>query len=1073
MRTRARTPNVGSYNQVLGFATNDGATTYTVRQGDVNPNWSNVGDIEFVGLLNWEQSRHTITRMTRNSVTVAGETVHEELVRRYFLENSFEALDTPGEWYLDTRAQKLYYWPLQGEDLANAHVVAPQTQQLVRLEGGAAINQSLSTDSFSVATWLHPNQNTNDARPFFSKGDSVDAQRVLFSLNGSNKVQMLMHDGRQAIFKVSERSIPINTWTHVTLTWNADTKTLTLYINGQADTEISNQAIQRSIAPQGHIRIGSNSWYFFPGYIDDTVIYQRPLAAQEISALYEDQTIPSAPAIHYAYENNFLDSAQGNHGIPLKIAHFVDGKHGQAMRVFNRHDGLIVQNYLRDMVHDITFEGIHFHYSDWQLPPGGYPGGQAFLPHPWAALYLDHTNRIVFRNNSMRYLGTTALGGASSRNIHVTGNTIEYVGGAGVRFGDYYPLGAFAPTRTENYILKNNHVTNNYVRHFGTIFWDSPGIWIYTSRDNVIRNNLVAHGPSRGIDLGWGSWDIITTIGENNIIDSNEVHAISKVFFDGGGIHTLGRQTDTRITNNYIHDITFTSDHPVRIGLSGIYLDEGSNDITVENNLVTNTGHSVTLHRARGNTLVNNMFLNATADQQLLFNGTSKGYANGLRPANNRLERNIIVRSNPNTQLINTGSGGPQDHSISIMNHNLFFDTQGAQTDTWNLPWWQSNYGFDQQSLVADPLFVNDAAGAYRLAANSPARALGFQQFDLSGVGPSRPASTPPPLATPTPTPQPEPALTQQLSALNLSLDEEDTNRQWGTTIIGDPGDRILFGTRLTNTGDGPAQAITIRATLPSGVTYEPGSTRIDNEIQDDSIAAAEGLRIASLGNNAEREIYFIAKIAPTVTNRTHVIKPRVRVTADNHTALSGAVTITLPGANPTTTPNADPTPTVPSSISFDATVFNDSRTTKPNPWDSTITAEPGNAIVHRIRITNTSTTPTEDITVRAALHPQLQYVRGWTKIDEKRISDNGIVTTSGLRIASIDPGESVRITFRTILRTDGYTPGTNDITSTSTVAEQNKASLQQTTRVIIEQASCNANANPCASNNPDLRIHR
>ena len=54
------------------------------------------------------------------------------------VENAFELLDSPGEWYLDKTEQQLYYKPREGEDLATARVVAPVLQDLVKGEGTAA-----------------------------------------------------------------------------------------------------------------------------------------------------------------------------------------------------------------------------------------------------------------------------------------------------------------------------------------------------------------------------------------------------------------------------------------------------------------------------------------------------------------------------------------------------------------------------------------------------------------------------------------------------------------------------------------------------------------------------------------------------------------------------------------------------------------------------------------------------------------------------------------------------------------------------------------------------------------------
>ena len=53
---------------------------------------------------------------------------------RYFLENYREALDAPGEWFLD-RDSTLCYKPLPGEDLQTAEVIAPVTDTLLQFLG--------------------------------------------------------------------------------------------------------------------------------------------------------------------------------------------------------------------------------------------------------------------------------------------------------------------------------------------------------------------------------------------------------------------------------------------------------------------------------------------------------------------------------------------------------------------------------------------------------------------------------------------------------------------------------------------------------------------------------------------------------------------------------------------------------------------------------------------------------------------------------------------------------------------------------------------------------------------------
>ena len=54
---------------------------------------------------------------------------------RFYIENVFEELDAPGEWYLDENEGILYYMPTKGVDLGTVLIEAPIFQQMVRFVG--------------------------------------------------------------------------------------------------------------------------------------------------------------------------------------------------------------------------------------------------------------------------------------------------------------------------------------------------------------------------------------------------------------------------------------------------------------------------------------------------------------------------------------------------------------------------------------------------------------------------------------------------------------------------------------------------------------------------------------------------------------------------------------------------------------------------------------------------------------------------------------------------------------------------------------------------------------------------
>ncbi|MCX5757734.1 MAG: right-handed parallel beta-helix repeat-containing protein [Candidatus Hydrogenedentes bacterium] len=78
-----------------------------------------------------------------------------------YVENAFELLDEPGEWYFDKPARTLYYLPRDGEDMTKAVATVPVLETRIDIRGSseesvAAIRFEGIT--FADATWLGPNR---------------------------------------------------------------------------------------------------------------------------------------------------------------------------------------------------------------------------------------------------------------------------------------------------------------------------------------------------------------------------------------------------------------------------------------------------------------------------------------------------------------------------------------------------------------------------------------------------------------------------------------------------------------------------------------------------------------------------------------------------------------------------------------------------------------------------------------------------------------------------------------------------------------------------------------------------
>ena len=130
-----------------------GSDTFKPKPGDVQ-DWASLPDAEIVLMHYWIEERllrPALNRRTgwlrfaRRSAFCLYEAYENAYGRRnyarYYIDNLFEALTEPGEWYLNRETGRLYYLPRPGETPANTEVRAPRLQAFVKA-GGQFFNDS-------------------------------------------------------------------------------------------------------------------------------------------------------------------------------------------------------------------------------------------------------------------------------------------------------------------------------------------------------------------------------------------------------------------------------------------------------------------------------------------------------------------------------------------------------------------------------------------------------------------------------------------------------------------------------------------------------------------------------------------------------------------------------------------------------------------------------------------------------------------------------------------------------------------------------------------------------------------
>ncbi len=399
----------------------------------------------------------------------------------------------------------------------------------------------------------------------------------------------------------------------------------------------------------------------------------------------------------------------------------------------------------------VTFRGLTFAHTSWTVPATGHRGSQA-EPLVSAALSFDAASNVTIDGCIIAHTGgwgveleTTSAGNA------VINSELTDLGAGGVRIGQVDHAGDSDATVPHDNLVQNTIVTGT-----GRVNPDGGGvaIWLGAAYHNTVTHNEIAdsYGGGIGVNVPVGSGAIPS---HDNTVSFNLVHNINEgTMRDGGAIYlAVGNATGNQVLNNVVHDVS--SDTTAgSYGGWGIYLDNGSSNILVSNNLVYRVGAAPGYnHDGVANLWDNNIFAYGRTSQ--IQNGSSYTAA----ALTFTFSHNIVFFDKGLLQARNPWDcfGGPCT-AVFDFSHNLYsevggtptFDTtdvSGGTKVTYTLAQWQA-IGEDVGSAIADPCFTAATypTDDYSLCTASPAFTVGFVAFDPTQAGRTAPLLVPPPV---------------------------------------------------------------------------------------------------------------------------------------------------------------------------------------------------------------------------------------------------------------------------------------------------------------------------------------
>lgn len=377
---------------------------------------------------------------------------------------------------------------------------------------------------------------------------------------------------------------------------------------------------------------------------------------------------------------------------------------------------------------NLAFRGLAFRHAHYAYPAEGLHDRQA-ATGLGAAIEIADSRGIRLEGCEIGHVGEYGVyfkNGSSDSSV--TKCHLHDLGGGGVRIGE-------TARPEEGRVCRRIVVDDCILQHGGRLHPSACGVVLTHTQDCAVVHCDIGDFYYSGVSAGW-NWGYGDTASRDTLVENNHIHHLGWAYLsDMGGFYGLGVSPGTAVRGNHIHRV---ASH--RYGGWGLYTDEGSTDVTMENNLVHDTSNAG-FHQHYGffNTIRNNIFaFGESAQIQRTRNEAHLTF---------RYEGNIVVWE-PDAPLLDGGEwnwsrfdkperGDPRDSLV--FRRNLYWRTDGKMPDTLtksHFTWdeWRG-MGRDDGSLFADPMFENLEARDFRLKPGSPAETIGFRPWDLDLAG--------------------------------------------------------------------------------------------------------------------------------------------------------------------------------------------------------------------------------------------------------------------------------------------------------------------------------------------------
>ncbi|MBR6729476.1 MAG: discoidin domain-containing protein [Clostridia bacterium] len=461
----------------------------------------------------------------------------------YVIENCFEELDVPGEFYYDRVEKMLYYLPRENEDMTTAIVEVPVLEELVHLEGSSS-RAKLSNISFSGITFEHVawydrsryGFHTGQTQDFYAQPEMLDYPTIIGKYFVPAAVQLRMTD------YISVTGCTFRGITQVAIGVYA----------GAYHTKIDGNKFYD--LGDGAVTVGTGEAY------ESTPVEGYNLAEGKPA---KDNGTPIVKQQRYMTQSTPAAAVDPNKKIAWiprdagVIRPWWQVDLGEAYEIDR------IEIDARPDVDQIptrrNFEILAS--NDPEFNTYTILGSQGATPY-------DHAStRVWLVDDDSQY-----------RYVRIQKTVTEYFWLNEVRI-----INESMEFTPKYQFQRYTSVTNNYITRIGQLNQGVPGLHAYFTAECDFTHNEIWEVPYSAICAGWG-WNnhLDMTACRDIRINYNKLHDAMLRCLDGGGIYTLGRQPNSTQIGNHTYDMP----NP----LGGFYTDTGTSYYTFRDNVIENTG---------------------------------------------------------------------------------------------------------------------------------------------------------------------------------------------------------------------------------------------------------------------------------------------------------------------------------------------------------------------------------------------------------------------------------------------------------------------------------------------------